>query len=210
MGTTQVQSSDASELVGVVSLDMKVEVIVIPVADVDRSREFYARLGWRLDVTPPTVVQFTPPGSSCSVQFGATLTSAPPGSCKGYLIVSDILATRDALVAAGVEVGEVFHPTPDGPVNGVDPEHRSYLSRATFSDPDGNVWLLQEVTTRLPGRIDSGLTSFGSASDLASAMVRAARAHGEHEKRIGEADANWPMWYAEHMVAEQAGTPLPT
>jgi catechol 2,3-dioxygenase-like lactoylglutathione lyase family enzyme len=210
MGTTQVQSSDASELVGVVSLDMKVEVIVIPVADVDRSREFYARLGWRLDVTPPTVVQFTPPGSSCSVQFGATLTSAPPGSGKGYLIVSDILATRDALVAAGVEVGEVFHPTPDGPVNGVDPEHRSYLSRATFSDPDGNVWLLQEVTTRLPGRIDSGLTSFGSASDLASAMVRAARAHGEHEKRIGEADANWPMWYAEHMVAEQAGTPLPT
>jgi catechol 2,3-dioxygenase-like lactoylglutathione lyase family enzyme len=206
MSTTQVQSSEVSGPAGVADVDMKVEVIVIPVADVDRAKVFYARLGWRLDVTPPTVVQFTPHGSSCSVQFGATLTSASPGSGKGYLIVSDILAARDALAAAGVEVSEVFHPSSDGPVNGVDPERRSYFSRATFSDPDGNVWLLQEVTTRLPGRIDSGLTSFGSASDLANAMVRAARAYGEHEKRIGEADANWPAWYAEYMVSEQAGT----
>jgi len=210
MSTTQVQSSDMSVPAGVANLDMKVEVIVIPVADVDRAKQFYARLGWRLDATPPTVVQFTPPGSSCSVQFGATLTTAPPGSGKGYLIVSDILAIRDTLVAAGVEVSEVFHPSAEGPVNGVDPEHRSYFSRATFSDPDGNVWLLQEVTTRLPGRIDSGMTSFGSANDLAGALVRAARAHGEHEKRIGEADANWPAWYAEYMVAEQAGTQLPS
>jgi catechol 2,3-dioxygenase-like lactoylglutathione lyase family enzyme len=210
MSTTEIHSNSASEAIGVPKIDMKVEVIVIPVADVDRAREFYRRLGWRLDVTPPTVVQLTPPGSSCSVQFGATLTSAAPGSGKSYLIVSDILAAREALASAGVEVSEVFHPGPDGPVEGVDPERRSYFSRATFDDPDGNVWLLQEITTRLPGRIDSGMTSFGSAGDLAAAMHRASVAHGEHEKRIGEPDANWPAWYAEYMVAEQAGTPLPT
>ena len=209
MSTTRVQSSDVSVPAGVADLDMKVEVIVIPVADVDRAKEFYARLGWRLDATPPTVVQFTPPGSSCSVQFGATLTTAPPGSGKGYLIVSDILAIRDTLVAAGVEVSEVFHPSAEGPVNGVDPEHRSYFSRATFSDPDGNVWLLQEITTRLPGRVEADATSFGSASDLASAFRRAAAAHGEHEKRTGQADANWPDWYAAYMVAEGAGLELP-
>ncbi len=190
--------------------DQKLEVVVIPVSDVDRAKEFYVSLGWRLDVTPPVVVQLTPPGSGCSVQFGATLTSAAPGSAKGYLIVSDIEATRDQLVAAGVEVSEVFHLGPDGPVSGPDPEHRSYFSRATFSDPDGNAWLLQEITTRLPGRVDPGATTYGSVNDLASAMRRASSAHGEHEKRIGQADANWPDWYAEYMVAEQAGTDLPT
>ena len=190
-------------------MDVKLEVVVIPVADVDRAKEFYKKLGWRLDVTPPIVVQFTPPGSWCSVQFGKTLTSAAPGSAKAYLIVSDIEAARNQLVAAGVEVSEIFHIGPGGLVSGLDPERRSYYSRASFSDPDGNVWLLQEVTTRLPGRVDSGVTSFSSASDLASALRRAAAAHGQHEKRLGAADANWPDWYAEYMVREQTGEELP-
>src|SRR5271165_2452021 len=184
-------------------MDMKLEVIVIPVSDVDCAREFYKRLGWRLDVTPPIVVQLTPPGSWCSVQFGKNFTSAAPGSSKAYLIVSDIEAARKQLVAAGVEVSEFFHIGPQGVVSGLDPERRSYFSRATFSDPDGNQWQLQEVTTRLPGRVDPGVTSFSSASDLANAMRRASVAHGEHEKRIGAADANWPDWYAEYMVREQ-------
>jgi catechol 2,3-dioxygenase-like lactoylglutathione lyase family enzyme len=190
-------------------VDHKLEVMVVPLADVDRAKDFYQKLGWRLDVTPPGVVQLTPPGSGCSVQFGTNLTSAAPGSAKGYLIVSDIETARDELVAAGIEVSEVFHLGSGGQVSGPDPERRSYFSRASFSDADGNYWLLQEVTTRLPGRVDAAETSFGSASDLASAMQRAAVAHGEHEKRIGEADANWPAWYAEYMVAEQAGTELP-
>ena len=201
MGTTSVGS-----------VDMKLEVAVIPVSDVDRATEYYAKLGWRQDVTPPGsgVVQFTPHGSACSVQFGSNLTSAAPGSAKSYLVVSDIEAARDAMVADGIDVGEIFHLSPDGPVSGPDPEHRSYFSRALLSDPDGNDWLMQEITTRLPGRVDASETSFGSASDLANAMRRAAAAHGEHEKRIGAADANWPDWYAEYMVAEQAGTELPT
>jgi catechol 2,3-dioxygenase-like lactoylglutathione lyase family enzyme len=208
MSTTDGRSDDGGGRVE--HVDMKLEVLVIPVSDVDRAKEFYARLGWRLDVTPPVVVQFTPHGSGCSVQFGATLTSAAPGSAKAYLIVSDIEAARNALVATGIEVSEIFHLGPDGPVSGPDPERRSYFSRASFSDPDGNDWLLQEVTTRLPGRVDAAATSYGSASDLASAMRRAAAAHGEHEKRIGQADANWPDWYAEYMVSEQAGTEPPT
>jgi catechol 2,3-dioxygenase-like lactoylglutathione lyase family enzyme len=210
MSTTDVRQDDVSGTADVTNVDMKVEVIVIPVADVDRAKEFYTRLGWRLDRTPPAVVQFTPHGSACSVQFGTTLTSAAPGSGKGYLVVSDLQATRRALAGAGIEVSEVFHLGPDGPVDGPDPEHRSYFSRATFSDPDGNVWLLQEITTRLPGRVEADATSFGSASDLASAFRRAAAAHGEHEKRTGEADPDWPDWYAAYMVAEQAGTELPT
>jgi catechol 2,3-dioxygenase-like lactoylglutathione lyase family enzyme len=210
MSTTDVQHRDTTATTDVTNIDMKVEVIVIPVADVDRAKEFYGRLGWRLDATPPTVVQFTPHGSACSVQFGRTLTSAVPGSGKGYLVVSDLEATRDALVGAGVDVSEIFHISPDGPVSGPDPERRSYFSRATFTDPDGNEWLLQEITTRLPGRVDSDTTSFGSASDLAAAFRRAAAAHGEHEKRTGQADADWPDWYAAYMVAEQAGTELPT
>ena len=190
-------------------MNMKLEVLVIAVSDIERAKEFYSRLGWRLDVTPPSVVQFTPPGSWCSVQFGTNLTSAAPGSGKGYLIVSDIVAARDRLVGGGIEVGEIFHIGPEGRVSGLDPERRTYPSRALFSDPDGNVWLLQEITTRLPGRVDSGVTSFGSASDLESALRRAAAAHGQHEKRIGAADANWPDWYAKYMVAEQSGKELP-
>jgi len=191
---------------------MKLEVIVIPVSDVDRAEQFYRRLGWRQDVTPPGsgVYQFTPHGSACSIQFGKTLTSAAPGSAqKTYLIVSDIEAARAAIIAAGIEVGEIFHLGPNGPVSGLDPERGTYRSRASFSDPDGNTWLLQEITTRLPGRIDTGVTSFGSTSDLASAMRRAEAAHGEHEKRTGQRDANWSVWYAEYMAAEQSGAELP-
>ncbi len=196
----------------VARVDMKLEVVVIPVSDVDRATRFYASLGWRQDVTPPGsgVVQFTPPSSACSVQFGKNLTSAAPGSVqRTYLIVSDVEAARDALVAAGIEVGESFHLGPDGPLSGLDPERGTYRSFASFSDPDGNTWLLQEITTRLSGRIDAAATSFGSASDLASAFRRAEAAHGQHEKRTGQRDANWPDWYAAYMVAEQAGTELP-
>jgi catechol 2,3-dioxygenase-like lactoylglutathione lyase family enzyme len=203
-------TSDSASRMPTAGLDQKLEVMVIPVSDVDRATDFYLRLGWRQDVTPPGIVQVTPPGSPCSVQFGSNLTSAAPGSAKGYLIVSDIIAARDALVAAGMHVSDVFHLGPDGPVSGLDPERRSYFSRATFSDPDGNDWLMQEITTRLPGRVDASVTSFGSTTDLANAMVRASVAHGEHEKRIGQRDDNWPDWYAAYMVAEQSGAELPT
>ncbi len=192
-------------------MDQKLEAVIIPVADVDRSKAFYVGLGWRLDATPPFVVQLTPPGSSCSVQFGAGLNPAPPGSALSYLIVADIVATRDALVAAGAQVSDYTHLSAEGIVAGLDPDRRSYASRATFADPDGNTWILQEITTRLPGRVDPALAgSYGSVEDLAGALRRAAAAHGEHEKRIGEADANWPDWYAAYMIAEQAGTELPT
>jgi catechol 2,3-dioxygenase-like lactoylglutathione lyase family enzyme len=225
MGMTEVGSSDASGA-GVNDVDMKLEVVVIPVSDVDRAKEFYGSLGWRLDADFPfdngfRVVQLTPPGSGCSVQFGTNITSAAPGSAHGlYLIVSDIEAARDALAARGVEVSEVFYAgTPgaqfqtdatSGRVKGRAPDRASYGSFATFSDPDGNGWLLQEITKRLPGRIDAAETAFASAADLASALRRAAIAHGEHEKRIGQADENWADWYAAYMVAEQAGTELPT
>ncbi|MEU5784525.1 VOC family protein [Micromonospora lupini] len=200
---------DTSATPSVGSLDVKVEVIVIPVSDVDRAKRFYQGLGWRLDQTPPGIVQFTPHGSGCSVQFGAQLTSATPGSAVAYLVVSDIAAVRDALVSAGVDVGGVFHVTPDGPADGPDPERRSYVSRATFRDPDGNTWLLQEITTRLPGRVEGDLTSYGSASDLAGALRRAAAAHGKHEERTGERDDNWPDWYATYLVSEQSGATPP-
>ncbi len=205
--------NDGSVDASVASVDMKLEAIVIPVSDVERAAQFYRRLGWRQDVTPPSsgVFQFTPHGSPCSIQFGKALTSAAPGSVqRTYLIVSDIEAARNALVAAGIEVSDFFHLGPDGPVSGIDPERRSYFSLASFSDPDGNSWLLQEITTRLQGRVDPGEISFGSATDLASAFRRAEAAHGEHEKRSGgQRDANWPDWYAAYMAAEQAGTELP-
>jgi catechol 2,3-dioxygenase-like lactoylglutathione lyase family enzyme len=209
--TNAIRDNNANEP-KVAAADMKLEVIVIRVSDVDRAEKFYRRLGWRQDVTPPGsgVFQFTPHGSSCSIQFGKNLTSASPGSAqKTYLIVSDIQAVRDALVGAGIDVGEIFHLTPEGPVNGLDPERGTYRSRAVFSDPDGNSWLLQEITTRLPGRIDTGVTAFGSASDLASAMRRAEAAHGVHEKSLGHRDENWSDWYADYMAAEQSGVELP-
>jgi catechol 2,3-dioxygenase-like lactoylglutathione lyase family enzyme len=198
---------------GVGKVDMKLEVVVIPVSDVDRATDFYTNLGWRQDATPPGsgVVQFTPPGSWCSIQFGTNLTSAAPGSVqRTYLVVSDIEAARNELVADGIEVSDVFHRGADGPVTGPEPEHGSYQSFATFSDPDGNSWLLQEITSRLPGRVDAAATEFGSANDLASAIRRAEVAHAEHEARTGQADPNWPDWYAAYMVAEKAGKELPT
>ena len=220
-----VQTNDAA---GEARVDTKFEIVVIPVSDVDRAREFYARLGWRLDADYDNgkdfrVIQFTPPGSGCSVIFGKNVTGAAPGSAQGlYLIVADIQAARDNLLRRGVKIGEVFHGAgdvysgPDQPylfgrirVNGPDPEHRSYRSFASFSDPDGNGWLLQELTTRLPGRIDATATAFASAIDLASAFRRAEAAHGEHEKRIKQRDENWPDWYAAYMVAEQSGKELP-
>jgi len=208
--------------------DMKLEVMVIPVADVDRAKEFYASLGWRLDADFADgddwrVIQFTPPGSGCSVIFGKNVTAAEPGSSQGlYLIVSDIEAARRELLGRGVEISEVFHAGDvhtgtDEPylfgrrrVSGPDPEHRTYRAYASFRDPDGNGWLFQEVTTRLPGRIDSTATTFASANDLASALRRAERAHGEHEARTGQRDANWPDWYAAYMAAEQSGGELPS
>jgi catechol 2,3-dioxygenase-like lactoylglutathione lyase family enzyme len=201
---------------------MKLEVVVIPVSDVDRAKAFYASLGWRLDADFADgerfrIVQFTPPGSACSIQFGTKVTSAPPGSATNvYLIVSDAQAARDGLAARGVAVSEVFHERslgdrfhPEDRVNGPAPERGTYGSFASFNDPDGNSWLVQEITTRLPGRVDSGVTTFGSADELASAMRRASVAHGEHEKRTGGPDENWPDWYAAFMAAEQAGTELP-
>lgn len=195
-------------------IDMKIEVAIFPVTDVDHAKEFYLKLGWRLDADFKfgdrlRVVQVTPHGSACSLQFGVNLTSAAPGSGKGYIIVSDIEAARNALLATGVQVGEIFRLGPNGPTPGLDPERTSYRSRAEFKDPDGNDWVLQEVTSRLPGRMEPGPTSFASASDLSSALQRAAMAHGQHEKRIGQADPNWPDWYAEYMVREQSGQEPP-
>ena len=193
-------------------IDMKLEVVVIPVSDTGRAQEFYSRLGWRQDATPPGsgIFQFTPPGSGCSIQFGAGRTSAAPGSAEGlWLIVSDIQAALDKLAATGIQADDVYHIGAEGKAAGVDPQHGTYRSFASFRDPDGNRWLFQEITTRLPGRIDADATSFGSAGDLASAMRRAEKAHGEHEKRTGQRDANWADWYAAYMVAEQAGKELP-
>jgi len=209
------------------AVDMKLEIVVVPVSDVDRAKRFYGGLGWRLDADFDNgadfrVVQFTPSGSGCSVIFGKNVTAAAPGSAQGlYLIVSDIAAARADLASRGVQVSEVFHDAgdvhagPDEPylfgrrrVSGPDPEHASYRSFASFSDPDGNGWLLQEITTRLPGRV-AGATSFGSSAELSAALRRAAAAHGEHEKGLGRRDEGWPEWYAEYMVREQAGAELP-
>jgi catechol 2,3-dioxygenase-like lactoylglutathione lyase family enzyme len=226
--TYEVQANDAAGEASVARVDMKFEIVVIPVSDVDHAKEFYMRLGWRLDADYDNskdfrVVQFTPPGSGCSVIFGKNVTAAAPGSAQGlYLIVADIETARRNLLRRGVEVSEVFHGAsdvyagPDEPylfgrirVNGPDPEHRSYRSFASFRDPDGNGWLFQEITTRLPGRIDATATTFASVNDLASSFRRAEAAHGEHEKRTGQRDANWPDWYAAYMAAELSGKELP-
>ena len=223
MSPDEVRSNDATQA----KIDMKFEIVVLPVSDVDRAKDFYARLGWRLDADYDNgsdfrVIQFTPPGSACSVIFGRNVTGAAPGSAQGlYLIVSDIAAAREELLTLGVKVSEVFHN--EGVysgtdehylfgslrVSGSDPEHRSYRSFASFHDPDGNGWIFQEITTRLAGRV-VGQTTYTSSNDLATALRRAAAAHGEHEKRNGgQYDENWPDWYAEYMVRELAGEKLP-
>ena len=219
MSPTAAPTKQATRKAGVGKVDLKLEVVTIPVSDVDRAKKFYESLGWRLDADfnqGGRGIQFTPPGSPCSIHFGSHLTSAAPGSAQMLLIVSDIEAARDELVRLGVKVSEVYHYTgvnriaPDARVSGPAPDRTSYGSFVSFNDPDGNLWLLQEITTRLPGRIDPGSISFSSAGDLASAFRRTETAHGEHEKRTGQRDANWPEWYAAYMVAEQAGTELPT
>jgi catechol 2,3-dioxygenase-like lactoylglutathione lyase family enzyme len=229
MSTKPVPTKDTGNDAKAGTVDMKFEIVVLPVSDVDRAKEFYAKLGWRLDADYAhendfRVIQFTPPGSGCSVIFGKNVTAAAPGSAQGlYLIVSDIEAARDELLRRGVEVGKVFHGAGDAyagadepylfgriRVSGRDPEHRSYRSFASFRDPDGNGWLFQELTARLPGRVDTDVTTFTSSTELASALRRAAAAHGEHEKRTGQHDAGWPDWYADYMVREQAGKELPS
>jgi catechol 2,3-dioxygenase-like lactoylglutathione lyase family enzyme len=215
MSTTAIRSKDATADARVGKVDMKLEVITVPVSDIDRAKEFYGGLGWRLDAdfsnNGDRAVQFTPPGSQCSIHLG---TKAKPGSAQGlFLVVSDIQAARDDLVRGGVQVSEIFHyaagPGPfGGQVSGPAPDHVSYGSYATFNDPDGNGWLLQEVTTRFPGRV-AGDTTYASVGDLSQAMRRASVAHGEHEKRTGQRDENWPDWYAEYMVREQSGEELP-
>jgi len=228
MSTTEVRGDGAKSGASTRRADMKLEVVVIPVSDVDRAKAFYTRLGWRLDADFASgdqwrVIQFTPPGSACSVIFGKNVTPAAPGSARGlYLIVSDLAAARQDLLDRGIAVSAPFHGAgdvhagPDEPylfgsvrVSGADPKRGSYSSFASFSDPDGNGWLFQQITNRLPGRVE-GDTSFTSSPDLAAALRRASVAHGEHEKRNGgQHDVNWPDWYAEYIVKEQAGQPLP-
>ncbi len=224
MSEANVRSETAGQAPGTGTIEMKLEVVVLPVSDVDRAKSFYGGLGWRLDADFAAdggfrVVQFTPPGSGCSIIFGHEITSAAPGSAQGLqLIVSDIDAARTELIEHGAQVSEVFHDAggvfhhagTEGRVSGPAPDRRSYGSFASFSDPDGNGWLFQEITERLPGRVDPAETAFASAGDLAQALQRAAAAHGEHEKRTGQEDPDWPDWYAEYMVREQAGEELPT
>jgi catechol 2,3-dioxygenase-like lactoylglutathione lyase family enzyme len=224
MSPTKARGETAPKPTAAERIDMKLEVVVIPVSDVDRAKRFYGGLGWRLDADLVTgddfrVVQFTPPGSPCSIIFGTGVTSAVPGSAQGlHLVVSDIEAARAELVERGVEVSELFHDVGgvfhhagrQGRLSGPDAQRRSYASFASFSDPDGNGWLFQEVTVRLPGRVQADDTTFSSSTELATALRRAAAAHGEHEKRTGRHDDAWPDWYADYMVSEQAGKQLPT
>jgi catechol 2,3-dioxygenase-like lactoylglutathione lyase family enzyme len=224
MSATEVHSPNLEAAAGTV--DMHLEVMIIPVSDVDRAKQFYQRLGWRLDADDAPleglrIVQFTPAGSAASVTFGQGLTASAPGSAEGGLIVSDIVAAHDELVGRGIDASEIWHGPPfpaEARQPGPDPERTSYGSFFSFTDPDGNTWLVQEVTTRLPGRIDAAETAFASTADLASALRRAEAAHVEHRKHAGRShllhrsgqDENWPAWYAAYLVAEQAGADLPS
>jgi catechol 2,3-dioxygenase-like lactoylglutathione lyase family enzyme len=221
MSTTEARS-DTTGAASTDKVDMKLETVVIPVSDVDRAKEFYEGLGWRLDADLGggdfRIVQLTPPGSGCSIQFGAGLTDATPGAAQNLLVVSDIEAAHNELIGEGVDGAAVFHDGAGGydrwtrttRADGPDPERRTYASFAEFTDPDGNLWQLQEITNRLPGRVDPSTTVYSSVSDVTGALKRAAAAHGEHEKRTGQADENWPEWYAAYMVAEATGGTLPT
>jgi catechol 2,3-dioxygenase-like lactoylglutathione lyase family enzyme len=217
MSQTAISIKEQNYDPSVARVDTKLEVDLIPVSDVERSKQFYQRLGWRLDADDAPaqnvrIVQFTPPGSECSVTFGKGLTAAAPGSAAAGLIVSDIEAAHDELIRRGIDATEMWHGAPFPPevrLRGPDPKRMSYGSFFAFNDPDGNTWMVQEVTTRHPGRIEPAATKFASANDLASAMRRAAAAHSEHEKHNGRRDANWQDWYAAYMAAEQAGTELP-
>jgi catechol 2,3-dioxygenase-like lactoylglutathione lyase family enzyme len=214
MATLSAINNEPASAASAAKVDMKFEVVVIPVADVDRSKAFYTKLGWRLDADFPfdngfRALQFTPPGSGCSVQFGTKITTAAPGSAQGlYLIVSDVEAARKELIARGVEVTEVFHtsrpgaqfrPDSNGRVSGLVPDHRSYFSFATFNDPDGNTWLFQEITTRLPGR---GLSNPDVAT-LTELLRETEQHHGEYEPKAPK--HHWSGWYAAYIVARQNG-----
>ena len=224
MSTTEAHTTSSDASVG--KIDMKLEIQIIPVSDVDRSKEFYERLGWRLDADDAPldglrIVQLTPPGSAASITFGLGLTTAAPGSAEGGLIVSDIEAAHDELVARGIDVSDIWHGPPfpvEARMPGVDPERTSYGSFFYFNDPDHNTWLVQEVTTRLPGRMNDAETGYASTADLQGALRRAEAAHREHDRHNGHGftllhrlsqNENWPAWYAAYMVAEQAGTDLP-
>jgi catechol 2,3-dioxygenase-like lactoylglutathione lyase family enzyme len=207
MSNNQAHNEATREAPKARGVDMKLEVSVLSVSDVDRAKRFYEELGWRLDADfvrndGSRAVQLTPPGSPCSIHLG--------DKPLHFLIVSDIEAARAELAAHGVAVSGVFHRGEEGRIEGADPERRSYGSLATFGDPDGNAWLIQEVTARLPGRVDTDVAAFTSPAEIAAALERAARAHGEHEKREGgQRDENWPAWYAEYIFAEQTGKKLP-
>jgi catechol 2,3-dioxygenase-like lactoylglutathione lyase family enzyme len=223
MSATEVHSTTSGTSVRTVNMNLEVQII--PVSDVDRSKAFYERLGWRLDddaapLDGLRIVQFTPPGSGTSVTFGQGLTAAVPGSAEGGLTVSDIETAHNEVIGRGIDVSDVWHGPPFPPEArqpGPDPERTSYGSFFSFNDPDGNLWIVQEVTTRLPGRIDPTETAFASARDLESALRRAEAGHVEHQKRTGRShlfqrsrqDEDWPAWYASYMVAEQAGSDLP-
>jgi len=217
MSQTASNSKQETNVASAANVDMKFEVAIVPVTDVDRALKFYTKLGWRLDDDlilgdDFRVVQLTPPGSAASISFGKGVTDAAPGAFRGGLIVSDIVAAHQQIVASGISATEVFHGSPfvaEHRISGPDPQRKSYGSYVAFQDPDGNGWILQEVTHRAPGRIDPAMTSFGSASDLASALRRAEAGHQAHEKSTGKTDANWPDWYAKYIAAEQAGTELP-
>ena len=214
MGSTEAISERTTQIAAAATVDLKLEVVIIPVSDVDRAKRFYSSLGWRLDADFAfdngfRVVQFTPPGSGCSIQFGTNITSAAPGSAQDlYLVVADIEAAHDELAAHGAEIGEVFHPVAPGAqfkplgasgrVSGSAPEHASYRSFATFSDPDGNGWLMQEVKTRLPGR--------GFSPDVATLtelLRETEKHHGEYEPTAPK--HHWSGWYAAYVVARVQG-----
>ena len=215
MGTQPGSEHAATSAPSAGAVDTRLEAVVIPVSDVDRAKRFYESLGWRLDADFAfdngfRVVQLTPPGSACSVQFGTKVTSAPPGSAQGlYLIVSDIQAARGDLASRGAKVSEVFHAgTPgaqfqsggmSGRVSGPAPDHASYRSFATFSDPDGNGWLLQEINTRLPGR---GFSSMDVAS-LTELLRETEGRHGAYEPTAPK--HHWSGWYAAYLVGRQRG-----
>ena len=213
MSSTEVSTTGSTDAAALSTIDMGLEVVTVPVADVERAKRFYQSLGWRLDADfaagdDARLVQMTPPHSQCSIHFGKGITSMEPGSHeKLYLAVKDIDAAREDLLSRGIDVSDVEEqPKPPG----LDLPGRSYFAYASFSDPDGNSWVLQEITTRFAGRIDSDATTYASATSLANAMRRASVAHGEHEKQTGEYDENWPDWYADHMVREQTGVKLPS
>jgi catechol 2,3-dioxygenase-like lactoylglutathione lyase family enzyme len=214
MATLSAVNNKAANASSAERVDMKFEVVVIPVTDVDRSKAFYTKLGWRLDADFAfdngfRVVQFTPPGSGCSVQFGTKITTAAPGSAQGlYLIVSDVQAARQELVRRGIEVSEVFHTSRPGAqfrldstgrVSGLAPDHRSYFSFATTNDPDGNTWLFQEITARLPGR---GLGNPDVAT-MTELLRETELHHGQYEPTAPK--HHWSGWYAAYIVARQEG-----